>query len=384
MCCLRSREVSLYEASDQLLGDPLYKKSVTVQYIDISMPDKISRCIKNYETLKDIEEKCPQSEDIFQPGLIDTFYSNRPKDVCLYDFVANYDYHSKEGKREYKKLTKPHLVNHRIFDPEKEDQRESYYYSLILLFVLFTDENRLLLANEMAEEAFNRLMSSHDKCSAHHARLQKMLEAQANINEARQDSGKVEPVVREDDDPQLLGEAKYAMQEVFDMNVNAGNVLSLDERIGMLNADQRHVFDRIKNHLLHQKRHEEQCQQDDYVPLTMFVSGVGGTGKSFLIEAIKALIKSLWSSNEHAVAAPTGLATFIIGGITMHRLFQLPIEHPNDKNTSGFWPLTRDSQKAMRTTLWNLKMLIIDEVSINGVQSQLGIHQLEIARDIWW
>ena len=33
------------------------KKSVTVQYIDISMPDKRSRCIKNYETLKDIEEK---------------------------------------------------------------------------------------------------------------------------------------------------------------------------------------------------------------------------------------------------------------------------------------------------------------------------------------
>ena len=370
---MHSREVGLYEASDQLLGDPLYKKSATVQYIDVSMPDKRSRRIKNYETLKDIEEKCPQSEDIFQPGLIDTFYPNRPKhleDVCLYDFVANYDYHSKEGKREYKKLTKPRLVNHRIFDPEKEDQRESYYYSLILLFVPFTDENRLLLANETAEEAFNRLMSSHDKCSAHHARLQKMLEAQANIkkiNEARQDSGKVEPVVREDDDPQLLGEAKNAMQEVFDMNVNAGNVLSLDERIRMLNADQRRVFDRIKDHLLHQKRHEDkQCQQDDYVPLTMFVSGVGGTGKSFLIEAIKALIKSLWSSNDLlcAVAAPTGLAAFNIGGITMHRLFQLPIEHPNDKNTSGFWPLTRDSQKAMRTTLRNLKMLIIDEVSM--------------------
>ena len=38
--CLRSREVGLYEASDQLLGDPLYKKSATVQYIDVSMPDK--------------------------------------------------------------------------------------------------------------------------------------------------------------------------------------------------------------------------------------------------------------------------------------------------------------------------------------------------------
>ena len=106
------------------------------------------------------------------------------------------------------------------------------------------------------------------------------------------------------------------------------------------NVHQRHVFDRIKDYLLHQKRHEDkQCQQDNYVPLTMFVSGVGGTGKSFLIEAIKALIKILWSSNDLlcAVAALTGLAAF---NIIMHRLFQLPIEHINDKNTSGFWPLS--------------------------------------------
>ena len=51
------------------------------------------------------------------------------------------------------------------------------------------------------------------------------------------------------------------MQDVFDMNVNAGNVLSLDERIKMLNSDQRHVFCRVKDHLLDQKWH--QCQQDD-------------------------------------------------------------------------------------------------------------------------
>ena len=87
----------------------------------------------------------------------------------------------------------------------------------------------MLLVNETAEEAFNRLMSSHDKYSAHHARLQKTPQANIKkINDARQDYGKMEPVVREDDDPQLLGKDKNAMQEVFGMNVNAGNVLSLD------------------------------------------------------------------------------------------------------------------------------------------------------------
>ena len=175
----------------------------------------------------------------------------------------------------------------------------------------------------------------------------------------------MEQMPKEDNDPQLLGEAKMAMKEIFDMNVNAGNALSLYDRVDMLNADQRHVFDNIKSHLVHQVNHENgKCQCSDLKPLTMFISGVGGTGKSYLIETIKELVNSLWSSEDVlcAVAAPTGLAAFNNGGITMHRLFRLPIEHPD--KAPGFWPLSKDSQKAMRTTLRNLKMLIIDEVSM--------------------
>ena len=53
------------------------------------------------------------------------------------------------------------------------------------------------------------------------------------------------------------------------------------------------------------------------VPVRMFVSGVGGTGKSFLIEAIKALVNSIWPLDTLvcAIAAPTGLAAFNVGGI---------------------------------------------------------------------
>ena len=62
----------------------------------------------------------------------------------------------------------------------------------------------------------------------------------------------------------------------------------------------------------------------------MFVSGVGGTGKSFLIETVRSLVKEIWkgdTSNDTicSVAAPTGLAAYNVGGVTVHRLFQLPI-----------------------------------------------------------
>ena len=63
----------------------------------------------------------------------------------------------------------------------------------------------------------------------------------------------------------------------------------------------------------------------------MFISGVGGTGKSFLIEAIKCLVDDIWNPKiceiMCAIVAPTGIAAFNVGGLTIHRLFQLPIEH---------------------------------------------------------
>ena len=148
----------------------------------------------------------------------------------------------------YKRLRKPRLPNHKLFGPESENQREDYYYSLTLLFTPFREESSLLLESETAEEAFHRLVSSDS--SAYHAKLKRMLEAQSNIkkiNEARLANGKEEKVSKEDEYPQLMGEAKTAMNDMFDMNVNSCEELSLEDRVAMLNADQRHIFDAVKS-----------------------------------------------------------------------------------------------------------------------------------------
>ena len=80
----------------------------------------------------------------------------------------------------------------------------------------------------------------------------------------------------------------------------------------------------------------------------MFVSGVGGTGKLLQIETIKSLVGHLWPSDDLTcvVAAPTGLAAFNVGGVTIHRLFQLPVEH--EGKTAGYWALSKASQKVMK------------------------------------
>ena len=142
----------------------------------------------------------------------------------------------------------------------------------------------MLLSNETAEEAFHRLVSS--RSSRHHAKALEALSNVKKINEARQADGKEEEVSKEDDEPQLIGEAKTAMNDVLDMNTNSSDKLSLEERVGMLNDGQRRIFENIKTHLYHQQRHEANDCSCELKPLRMFVSGVGGTGKSFLIQSL--------------------------------------------------------------------------------------------------
>ena len=179
------------------------------------------------------------------------------------------------------------------------------------------------------------------------------------INGARQANGEEEKMSKEDDDPQLLGEAKTAIHDVFDMNAITCNDLMLEERVAMFNDDQRHIFENVKAHLLHQQCHETreyECHETrececHLKPHHMLVSGVGGTGKKFLIETIKAWVNSTWSLDclTCALAAPTGLAAFNAGGITIHRLFQMLVEHEGKSGT--YWSLPKPSQKVIKNTL---------------------------------
>ena len=117
----------------------------------------------------------------------------------------------------------------------RENQREDYFYLLILLFVPFRDESTLLLKNEIAE-AFHWLMNENS--SAYHAKLQRILDAQSmikEINEARQADGE-EKWVNKDNDLKLMGEAKTAMHDMANVIVNhSSDQLSLEERVTMLN-----------------------------------------------------------------------------------------------------------------------------------------------------
>ena len=180
-----------------------------------------------------------------------------------------------------------------------------------------------------------------------------------------------------EEDAFFQGEATSTLEDVFHLNGCKSGTDTIDDRISMLNSDQLRIFKNVIDHLSHQKCHEDgECSCTKHSPLHMFVSGVGGTGKSFLIHTIRAMVNDLWKDDKdsirYALAAPTGLAAFNIDGVTVHRLFQLPIEH--DSKMSTDWSLPKESLKIMRNGFRHVKLIAIDEVSMLSSLTLAYIH----------
>ena len=100
-----------------------------------------------------------------------------------------------------------------------------------------------------------------------------------------------------EEDAFFNGEAKATMEDVF--LLNELHTDTVEDRVAKLNADQLRIFNNINDHLCHQKLHENsKCSCTTHKPLSMFISGVGGTGKSFLIHMIRGKVNELWKDNK--------------------------------------------------------------------------------------
>ena len=65
-------------------------------------------------------------------------------------------------------------------------------------------------------------------------------------------------------------------------------------------------------------------------PLRMLILGTAGTGKSYLIRALAKLL-----GNKCLLSATTGMASFLIGGLTLHSGLALPVQGHNKTDLSG-------------------------------------------------
>ena len=112
-------------------------------------------------------------------------------------------------------------------------------------------------------------------------------------------------------------------------------------------------------------------------PFKIFLSGAAGVGKSLLIkcihyEATKILLQHQSNQNLQPVflTATTGLAAFNVDGFTIHSL--LKIIKPRQ---GSYVPLSENVLNTMYTKLGEMKILVVDEVSMMGSQILEYVHK---------
>ena len=104
----------------------------------------------------------------------------------------------------------------------------------------------------------------------------------------------------------------------------------------------------------------EHFQTEHKDPLHLLITGIAGSGKSYVIDAIRNLLQS-----KCQVLAYTGKASFNVNGLTLHSFLKLPI------GSKRLMQLKGPALQHLQNNLENVKYMIIDEYSFVG-QSLLG------------
>jgi hypothetical protein len=151
----------------------------------------------------------------------------------------------------------------------------------------------------------------------------------------------------------------------------------LRKTVRSLNNKQRYAYDVVLSWCRNKMANLNTLKPSKVDPIHVFVTGGGGAGKSHLIKAIYHTVTKIF---RHApmnpelpsvfLMAPTGVAAININGTTVNTALAIPRECGNNV------PAMSDQRRTqMRLSLAELKLIIIDEISMVSNMGLLHIHQ---------
>src|SRR6266498_2572420 len=135
-----------------------------------------------------------------------------------------------------------------------------------------------------------------------------------------------------------------------------------------LNEKQKLVFKRIESH------YNDMLKDNQTEPLRIIVMGTAGTGKTYLINAIRGRLREMTgvkSKSPVIVLAPTGVTAFNINGITIHSALSIPIIANKNLDING------ERLKQLQNRLQDVIYVIIDEKSMIS-RRMLGIIDMRL------
>lgn len=145
-------------------------------------------------------------------------------------------------------------------------------------------------------------------------------------------------------------------------------------KLAGLNCAQRDALERIIQYT--RARHQFFMGEQDTIPdpLHLFLTGGAGTGKSHVFSIIKEYIERahMGAQNACMLVAPTGVAAFNIGGVTIHCALCLPVEHGS---STRYRKLSAERLHELRLLWKDVHTVIIDEISMVSYETMMFIHQ---------
>ena len=254
---------------------------------------------------------------------------------------------------------------------DKLTQAENYYRNLLLLFKPWRNKIEVLVPFASYQASFDQEIQTNEMLAKYEERIS------IRVKKRQQHEDRVKECVAhivEEEETNALEtvecseEVLRQVQEEFVQSCDLGSFGELDNVFYSLNKDQKRVFLTVISSLHKQFPGievpvlvkgilNENCSSE---PLRKFVSGVGGTGKSYLIHAIKSYVSSIFKKRV-AIMAPTGIAACQIGGMTIHRLLHMPVQHGD---TPDYTSLGDNTLSESRHMLCEVPLFICDEISM--------------------
>lgn len=148
-----------------------------------------------------------------------------------------------------------------------------------MLFKSWREEIDILENHTTYADAFLACRETIEEALNYHERLQYLRKSKEDMNNLLQELSKPKILPDNYDNFQQI-EVQEAMNE---LDLNSKYHGDVNDLINNLNSDQERVFNFIKKSL----------SSENQQPIRHFDSGVGGTGKSFLIKTIKTYINTI-------------------------------------------------------------------------------------------
>ena len=409
---LKCREVSEHEAIARVLSLPLRRSNLMVTYIPTGPKNERTRMMKPFSTIAKMDD---EDKDIYLPNIIDK-YTARPDNlgnISLAYFCANFTYSKlsqkedhnigetdpditngditlKNGLGKMHKRVRPCIIRYHSISKEKES--ELYHYRLLLLYLPWRHEDELQHEDGSWTSKFLQCQKNIEetikKFEPYYEIVDEIME-NIDLEEIDEDMcDDISPDIERRNydieiDPQFLPLDPSILEHtdaIPDTSTRShalltSTIFSPDiqyyELINSLNKEQHRLFSYVYQWCIQYCQLQIMGSTDDIKPFYIHLSGGAGVGKSHTIHAIyQSAIRALRQTGQNAncptvlLTASTGKAAANINGTTIHSAFSLPIRQKG--KSFQYRKISSDKLNTLRCLYQNLKILIVDEISMVG------------------